>query len=87
MPESVTEAFKVADIIRSLVVGVIGGGSAMIAFISRFQTKKGCKVSHKQHDKVMFLKEQLFEQKIDTIHDTMLEQKKLLEKIADKIWE
>ncbi len=109
MPDPVikdpTAIIQWATLIKTLVGSIIGGAIAVVAFFSKFQTKRGCDKSHENHDKLLEEKEEGYkkdlrnlEVKISSlkentdiqliaIHDSTMRQEKLIEKIADKIWE
>lgn len=82
-----------ASTIKILVSSVIGGGVAVSGFLSRFQTKGGCKKSHAQHDalqeerqKTRDAKYEVLENKIENVQASQDRTHELVEKIADAVF-
>ena len=86
MPESINDAFKLADIARSLVVGAVGSGAAMVAFFNRYQTKGGCKKAHSNHDKLDIERQKVRDEKLGRIHDSVERTEKLVLKMANDFY-
>lgn len=62
---------KYAALVKSMVIGIFGGVTAMLAFINKFQTKKGCSKAHLDHDKLMGEKEEGYKKDLRNLEDKL----------------
>ena len=62
--------------------GIVATGIAIVKFFSHFQTKGGCKKAHAEHDKLDTLRQNVRDEKLGRIHDTVERTEKLVLKMA-----